>query len=69
MARWLITFGVLVVMGSGLWPWLHRLGLRGLPGDMVVDLVPGYSFNLPITTALLISAVIAGTWSLFTRQG
>jgi hypothetical protein len=67
MARWLITFGVLVAVGSGLWPWLHELGLRGLPGDMVVDLVPGYDFHLPITTALLISAVIAGVWSLISR--
>jgi hypothetical protein len=67
MARWLITFGVLVAVGSLCWPWLHELGLRGLPGDMVVDLIPGYNFHLPITTSLLISAVIAGVWSVFNR--
>jgi len=67
MARWLITFGVLVVAGSLLWPWLHQMGLRSLPGDMAVDLVPGFNFHLPITTSLLISAVIAGAWSLFNR--
>ena len=67
MARWLITFGVLVVAGSLLWPWLHQLGLRGLPGDMAVDLVPGFNFHLPITTSLLLSALIAGAWRLFDR--
>ena len=64
MARWLITFGVLVTLGSLLSPWLHALGLAQLPGDILVDLVPGYRFYLPIATALLISAVIAGAWWL-----
>ena len=67
MARWLITFGVLVVAGSLLWPWLQQLGLRSLPGDMAVDLVPGFNFHLPITTSLLLSGVIAGAWRLFDR--
>ena len=64
MARWLITFGVLIVLGSLFWPWLHAIGLARLPGDILVDLVPGYRFHLPITTALLISAVVAGIWKL-----
>lgn len=63
MARWLITFGVLVVAGSLLWPWLQQMGLHGLPGDMAVDLVPGFDF----TTSLLLSALIAGAWALFDR--
>jgi hypothetical protein len=67
MARWLITFGVLVTLGSLLAPWLHALGLARLPGDMLVDLVPGYRFELPITTALLISGAIAGVWRLLSR--
>jgi hypothetical protein len=67
MARWLLTFGVLVAVGSLVWPWLRQLGLGGLPGDMLVDFVPGFKFHLPITTSLLISAVIAGAWSLLDR--
>ena len=68
MARWLITFGVLVILGSLLSPWLHALGLARLPGDILVDLVPGYRFYLPITTALLISAVIASVWRLLSPR-
>jgi Protein of unknown function (DUF2905) len=67
MARWLITFGILIVLGSLLWPWLRPLGLARLPGDMAVDFIPGISFYLPITTALLISGVIAGIWALLSR--
>ena len=51
MARWLITFGILVVLGSLLWPWLRQLGLARLPGDMAVDFIPGISFYLPIDGA------------------
>ncbi len=59
MARWLITFGVLIVLGSLCWPWLRAFGLPVLPGDLLVDFVPGMRFQLPITTSLLISGLIA----------
>jgi len=66
MARWLITFGVLVVVGSLLSPWLHALGIARLPGDLMVDLVPGYRFFLPVTTSLLISGAISAVYKLLT---
>jgi hypothetical protein len=34
---------------------------------MAVDFIPGISFHLPITTALLISGVVAGVWALLSR--
>jgi hypothetical protein len=67
VARWLITFGVLIVLSSLFWPWLQSLGMSRLPGDLLVDLIPGYSFNLPITTSLLISAFITATSKLIMR--
>jgi len=67
VARWLITFGVLIVLGSLCWPWLHAYGLPELPGDLLVDFVPGVRFQLPITTALLISGVIALASKLLSR--
>lgn len=57
MNRLLITVGVgLVLLGLG-WPWLRRLPLFRLPGDIVIDR-PGFRFFFPITTLLLISALI-----------
>jgi hypothetical protein len=67
MARWLITFGVLIVLGSLCWPWLRAFGLPTLPGDLLVDFVPGFRFQLPVTTSLLISGMIALAWRLLSR--
>lgn len=67
MGRWLIIFGVTILGASFGWPWLRELGLVRLPGDMIVDLIPGYRFYLPMTTSLLISGAIAGIWALLDR--
>ena len=67
MARWLISFGVLIVLGSVCWPWLQALGLSALPGDLLVDFGPDFRFQLPITSALLTSGVIALAWKLLSR--
>ena len=66
MLRWFILFLVLLVVGSALWPWLRELGLAWLPGDTTLDW-QGYRFHLPVTTALLISLVVAGVWRLLDR--
>ena len=57
MNRLLITVGVALILLGLTWPWLRRLPLFRLPGDIVIDR-PGFRFFLPITTMLLISAVI-----------
>jgi hypothetical protein len=57
MNRLLITIGVAVVLIGVGWPWLRRLPLFRLPGDIVIDR-PGFRFFFPITTMLLISALI-----------
>ena len=58
MSRFLITLGV-VLVGVGLaWPLLTKLGLGRLPGDIHVER-DGFSFYFPITTGLIISAVIS----------
>jgi hypothetical protein len=49
--------GVLVVAGL-LWPWLKKMNLFHLPGDIVIDR-PGFKFFFPITTMLIVSAVIS----------
>jgi hypothetical protein len=37
MARVLITFGLVVLAIGLLWPYLGRLGLGRLPGDIVIE--------------------------------
>lgn len=58
MARFLITLGIILVVAGLLWPLLGKLGLGRLPGDVHIER-GGFSFHFPITTALVISAVVS----------
>jgi hypothetical protein len=58
MQRFLIILGgALVVVGLA-WPWLARIGLGRLPGDFHVER-DGFSFHFPLTTSLIVSAVLS----------
>ncbi|MGM0679105.1 MAG: DUF2905 domain-containing protein, partial [Pseudomonadota bacterium] len=37
MPRILITLGVILILAGLLWPWLSKLGLFRLPGDIHVE--------------------------------
>jgi len=58
MNRLLITLGASLIFLGLAWSWVKRLPLFRLPGDIVIDR-PGFKFFFPITTMLLISAVIS----------
>ena len=58
MARWLIILGVVLVAAGLLWPWLSRLGLGRLPGDIVIER-DDFRLYLPLATSLLISLVLS----------
>jgi hypothetical protein len=58
MQKFLIITG-LVLLGAGLaWPWLRRLPLGRLPGDIHV-VREGFSFSFPIVTCIVVSIVIS----------
>lgn len=60
--RFLILAGLVLVVVGLLWPYLGRVGLGRLPGDIVVER-EGFRLYVPITTSLLISAVLTlGFW-------
>ena len=54
----MITLGVLLVSVGLLWPWLSRLGLGRLPGDIRVETANGV-FYFPITTCVLVSVALS----------
>ena len=58
MQRLLIAVGVLIALVGLLWPWLSRLPLGRLPGDIVVDR-PGFRFFAPFTTMIVLSVVVS----------
>jgi hypothetical protein len=56
--RPLIALGLVFVAAGLLWPWLRRLPLFHLPGDLSIER-PGLRFYVPFTTMLLVSAAIS----------
>jgi hypothetical protein len=66
MNRLLIIFGTILIVAGLIWPWLRRMPLFHLPGDIVIDR-PGLKFFFPLTSMLLISAVISLLTWLFRR--
>lgn len=66
MQRLLIALGVLALLAGVLWPWLSRLPLGRLPGDVVVD-KPGFKMFFPFTTMLLLSVVLSLLLWLFRK--
>jgi len=66
MARTLIIIGIAIVAVGVLWPWLSRLGLGRLPGDIVIER-GNTSFYFPVVTCLLISVALSLVMWLFGR--
>jgi hypothetical protein len=62
----LIGVGLLFVAAGLLWPWLSRLGLGRLPGDIAIQR-QNFSFYFPVVTCLVISAVATLLFWLFRK--
>jgi hypothetical protein len=58
MARLLILLGIAIVLIGLLWPYLSRIGLGRLPGDIVIER-DNVTFYFPIVTCLLLSLVFS----------
>jgi hypothetical protein len=58
MQRILIVLGLLIVAIGAAWPWLSKLPIGRLPGDIVVDR-PGFKFFMPLTTMIIVSLVLS----------
>lgn len=66
MSRILIIVGVVLVIVGLLWPYLTKLGLGRLPGDIVVE-KENMRFYFPIVTSIIISLVLTLLFWLFRR--
>ena len=58
MQRTLITVGLLITLIGLLWPWIAKLGLGRLPGDLIID-KPGFKLFAPFTTMIVVSVVLS----------
>lgn len=66
MNRLLVGLGLLIALLGLLWPWISKLPLGRLPGDIVVDR-PGFRFFAPFTTMIIVSVVVSLLLWLFRR--
>lgn len=66
MQRALIIVGLALVAAGVLWPWLSKLGLGRLPGDIRIESESG-GFYFPIVTCLVISVVLSLVLWFFRR--
>ena len=66
MQRFLIIVGIVAVALGLAWPWLARVGLGRLPGDLHVE-HEGFSFYFPLTTSIIVSVVVSLVFWLFRR--
>lgn len=58
MGRNIILLGVLLILIGVFWPWLQKIPLGRLPGDIIIKR-EGFRFFLPITSCLLVSGILS----------
>ena len=66
MSRTLIILGLAIAAVGFLWPWISRLGLGRLPGDILIQR-EGFTFYAPITTGILVSVILSLVLWLLSR--
>lgn len=54
----LVISGLAILILGILWPWISKLPIGKLPGDIVVD-KPNFKMYIPITSMIIISLVIS----------
>lgn len=64
--RWLVILVATIVVVSFAWPWLTRLGLGRLPGDITITR-RGRIYQVPITTTVLLSLFLSLLLRVFGR--
>ncbi len=58
MGKWLVIVGLVLILLGIAWPWLSRLGLGHLPGDIRIER-KGYSFYFPVTSSIVVSLLLS----------
>jgi hypothetical protein len=64
--RILIVAGIVLLVTGIVWPFLTRLGIGRLPGDIVIER-ENFRFYFPLVTSILLSLVLTALFWLFRR--
>lgn len=63
MLRWVLTIFLALIVFSASLPWLEKLGIGRLPGDVRFTLF-GRKFSLPFASTLLLSLIVVAIGKL-----
>jgi len=66
MQRFLIVAGLVILLVGVAWPWIARLGLGRLPGDINIER-DGWSFHFPLMSGIVVSIVVSVLFWLFRK--
>jgi hypothetical protein len=66
MQRTLIILGIIILLAGLLWPWLVKLPIGRLPGDIIID-KPNFKVYIPITTMIIFSLLLTLIFWLFRK--
>lgn len=58
MIRWLLTTFIAVAVLSRCWPWLAKIGVGKLPGDVTLRIF-GRAYPFPFMTTLVLTMLLA----------
>jgi DUF2905 family protein len=58
--------GIVISLVGLAWPWISKLPLGRLPGDLLIER-PGFRVFIPFTTMLIISVLISLILMLFRK--
>ena len=66
VSRFLIIFGIVLVLVGILWPILTKIGLGRLPGYIVIER-GNFRIYIPLATAIIVSLVLSALLSIAGR--
>ncbi|GAB4365581.1 MAG: DUF2905 domain-containing protein [Calditrichia bacterium] len=58
MRKIFIYLGILLIFIGLFWPWISKIPLGRLPGDIIID-KPNVKIYFPIVTMLLLSIILS----------
>ncbi|WP_341313997.1 DUF2905 domain-containing protein [Paraburkholderia sp. IMGN_8] len=58
MIRWLLTTFIAVAVLSACWPWLRKIGIGRMPGDVTLRFF-GREYPFPFMSTLVLSMVLS----------
>lgn len=64
--KYLLLIGAIIILAGLFWPWLSKLPIGKLPGDIFID-KPNFKLYIPVATMLIISILISLAVWLFRK--